>query len=55
VALSHHIGDATELAYLRSDVLAKRARLMQAWGTFLSQPPARTSGKNVVALGGRHG
>jgi len=53
VALSHHIGDATEQAYARGDLLEKRRRLMQQWATFLSAPSA---GK-VVSIGGgrRHG
>jgi integrase len=54
VALSDHIGDATEQAYARGDLLEKRRRLMQQWATFLAQPPARAAGK-VVAIGGRHG
>ena len=29
VALSHHIGDATEAAYARGDLFEKRRRLMQ--------------------------
>lgn len=31
-ALAHRIGDATELAYARSDLLAKRCALMADWG-----------------------
>jgi integrase len=35
-ALAHVNSDKTESAYLRSDVLAKRAKLMQAWADFLA-------------------
>jgi integrase len=55
VALAHTIGNATEAAYARGDLLEKRRRVMQAWSTFLASPPARDAAK-VVALGGRrHG
>jgi integrase len=37
-ALSHRIGDATELAYARSDLLAKRAALMSDWGKWCDKP-----------------
>jgi integrase len=33
-ALAHESGDATERAYRRSSFLAKRRRLMDAWGAF---------------------
>ena len=36
LALAHRIGDATEAAYARSDMLAKRRRLMDAWADFLA-------------------
>lgn len=35
LALAHKAGDATELAYRRSDALAKRRALMDAWANFL--------------------
>ena len=34
LALSHKAGDATELAYRRSDALEKRRKLMEAWADF---------------------
>jgi integrase len=34
LCLAHRVGDATELAYRRSDALEKRRRLMQAWCEF---------------------
>ena len=35
-ALAHTVGDATEAAYLRSDVLALRRAAMDAWGEFVT-------------------
>lgn len=36
MALSHKVGDATELAYRRGTALARRAKLMQAYADFLA-------------------
>ncbi|MFH1795147.1 MAG: integrase arm-type DNA-binding domain-containing protein [Pseudomonadota bacterium] len=36
MALSHRVGDATELAYRRGTALARRAELMQAYADFLA-------------------
>ena len=36
-ALAHSVGDATEAAYLRSDMFALRRAVMGAWGTYLTQ------------------
>ncbi len=36
-ALAHNVGDATETAYLRSDVLALRRAAMDAWAIYLNQ------------------
>ena len=33
-ALAHKVGDETELAYKRGDVLKKRRKLMDAWEDF---------------------
>jgi len=54
VALAHAIGEQTEAAYARSDLVEKRRRLMQQWATFLATPPAEAE---VVPLRGerRHG
>ena len=38
-ALAHESGDATERAYRRSTFLAKRRRLMDAWGEFCAGKP----------------
>ena len=45
-ALAHAIGDETEAAYRRSDALAKRRKLMDAWAAYC-EPKA---GSNVVRL-----
>ena len=55
VALSHAIGNQTEAAYARGDLLEKRRRIMQQWATFLATPPARATDKVVPLRGGRHG
>jgi integrase len=34
MALAHATGDATERAYRRTDLIAKRRPLMQAWSDF---------------------
>jgi len=50
-ALAHASGDKVEAAYARSDVLAKRRKLMEAWQEFCaSKPAAATKDKNIVAL-----
>jgi integrase len=51
-ALAHAAGDAVEQAYRRSDALAKRRRLMDAWAKFLAQP-APAKGSNVRPIGAR--
>ena len=38
-ALAHVIGNATEQAYLRGDLLEKRRRLMDAWAGYLARSP----------------
>jgi hypothetical protein len=39
LALAHRAGDATELAYRRSDALEKRRALMQAWCDYCEGQP----------------
>lgn len=39
-ALSHAVGNAVERAYRRSDALAKRRKLMEAWDSFCTTSPA---------------
>ena len=49
MALAHTVGDATERAYLRSDLRDMRRALMDAWGEYAA--PALSDGvDNVVAL-----
>jgi integrase len=45
-ALAHATADATEAAYLRSDALERRRRLMDTWADFLARKP----GAEVIAL-----
>jgi integrase len=40
MALAHTIGNETEAAYRRGELLRKRAQLMEAWARFLLTPPA---------------
>lgn len=47
LALAHEVGEAVELAYRRSDLLAKRVQLMEDWATFLAASPAT---KNPLSL-----
>ena len=51
-ALAHTIGDETARAYRRTDLLAKRAVLMEVWGRFCRAAPVkRESSSRVVAIG----
>lgn len=45
-ALAHTIGNAVEAAYRRGDLLERRRELMEAWGSFVTQPNA----SNVVQI-----
>ena len=47
MALAHAIGNATESAYRRGDLFAKRRELMDLWAKFIDTPPAKG---NVRAL-----
>ena len=49
MALAHAIGNRTEAAYRRGELMKKRATMMQQWATFVSTP-ARG---NVVSIGRR--
>lgn len=46
LALAHVNKDRVEAAYARSDLYAKRAKMMEAWGRFLAELPG-----GVVWLG----
>ena len=45
LALAHKVGDATERAYARSDLQAKRRRLMELWAAFVISDSA-SAGKD---------
>jgi integrase len=49
VALAHAVGDETERAYQRGDLLDKRRRLMEQWSAFCRSKPRSKSG-NVLPL-----
>ena len=49
VALAHTVGDETERAYQRGDLLDKRRRLMDQWSAFCRSKPRSKSG-NVLPL-----
>lgn len=49
-ALAHKVGTSVERAYKRSDLIAKRAKLMEAWASFCDRPA--TSGE-VVQISSR--
>ena len=56
ISLAHNVGTEVERAYRRTDMIAKRARLMSDWARYCLSPPARVgkAGGDVVALrGGR--
>ncbi len=48
LSLAHEIGDATERAYRRSDLLDKRRPLMERWARFCCPASA-----DVILIGGR--
>jgi len=51
MALAHSVGDAIQKAYQRSDLYAKRRRLMREWSQFLGYAE---KGAKVVSMGGKH-
>ena len=40
MALAHAVGDKTEEAYRRGDLLVKRRQLMEDWAAYLFKPSA---------------
>jgi hypothetical protein len=44
LALAHNIGSAVEKAYMRSDLIAQRRKLMEAWATFCAFSAADETG-----------
>ncbi|WP_429250387.1 tyrosine-type recombinase/integrase [Paraburkholderia sp. GAS333] len=49
VALAHVQGDATERAYQRGDMFAKRVKQMQTWGDYCATPPKVAKLRRKVA------
>jgi integrase len=47
-ALGHIVGDETERAYQRGDLLEKRRKLMEAWANFCTAPPAKPKKEGVA-------
>ena len=45
-ALAHSLRDKAEAAYARSDLLEKRAEMMEAWANFISTPK-----DNIISIG----
>jgi integrase len=48
-SLAHTLADATERAYQRSDFIAKRRQIMEAWARYIATPAATATAK-VIAL-----
>jgi integrase len=56
ISLAHNVGTEVERAYRRSDLVSKRAQLMEQWARFCLSPPSKVgkAGGEVVSLrGGR--
>jgi hypothetical protein len=49
IALAHALGNQTEAAYARGDLLEKRRRVMQDWAQHCSSPTA-SADRKVVAM-----
>lgn len=55
LSLAHSIGSSTEKAYRRSDLFAKRRRLMDEWSKYCTIPKEATPATVVpIRQGGRH-
>jgi integrase len=52
ISLAHNVGTETERAYRRTDMIAKRRKLMEAWASFVLSPPKATAA-NVVPIAGK--
>jgi integrase len=53
ISLAHNVGTEVERAYRRTDMISKRARLMEQWARFCLSPPSKVSGDVVSLRGGR--
>jgi hypothetical protein len=47
MALAHAVGDDVVKAYRRTDVFARRTKLMAQWAAFLAKPPAAGTRKPI--------
>jgi integrase len=47
ISLAHAVGNETERAYRRTDMVDKRRQLMEQWAAYLASPPAESSDKVV--------
>lgn len=52
MALAHAVGDATEAAYRRGDLFAKRRELMALWAKFIDTPPAAGNVRQMRSANG---
>jgi hypothetical protein len=50
MALAHVIGNKVEAAYRRSDLFAKRARLMADWAKYCLAKPVDAAASNVMPI-----
>jgi integrase len=53
LCLAHHIAGAVERAYLRSDMIAQRRRLMEQWAAYCTVSAADETGAAVIPLNKR--
>jgi len=53
ISLAHNVGTEVERAYRRTDMIAKRRRLMEEWSRYCMGPPSKVSGEVVSLRGGR--
>ena len=51
LALAHRVGDETERAYARGDLLRKRRQLAEAWARYCASTPAPARTADVVSIG----
>lgn len=52
-ALAHQLKDKAEAAYFRSDMMAKRAKLMQAWADYSATKPGQTASVSGIRKGAK--
>jgi integrase len=53
MALAHQVGNATERSYHRTDLFARRRKLMEDWAAYCVSPPVpKTKTAQVVPMRG---